>query len=183
MATVTWHWLTYENGMAHAVPEDLLDAVRHSMASADPPAQPKSEGAIFEIGIDRPGAVRMDRPWTSIEFCGITLEVPCEDLRSLFDAWNRQEPDVSLGRTFYRFIGHPWRCLVLDPGQRQILLGEIASRVDDADRQAEAFYARHETPSQVFRNYNQHLHGVPADHPMYGLDARAKFRPPGDDGD
>lgn len=180
MATVTWHWLTYENGMDHAVSGELLAAVRHSMANADPPGIPKAEDTISELPIDQPGLVYADRPSVSISFRGIALEIPCEHPRAFLEQWRARGADVVLGRAFYRFTGHPWRCLVVDPEQREALLGILAAQVEDAERRAEAFHADLDTPSQVLRDYNQRVHGVSPDDPIYGADPRVRSRSPRD---
>lgn len=175
---MTWHWLTYENGMDHVVSDELIEAIRNSMANADPPGILKANKVIAEIAIDRPGIVYVDRPWTQVSFRGLTLKIPCEDVRALLDRWLARDLDVALGRSFYRFIGHPWRCLVVDPEQREELIGILADRVEDAERRAEAFFTDRDYPSQVLRDHNQQVHGISPSDAIYAPDARARFRSP-----
>lgn len=190
---MAWVFVRFRNGMDHCVEADLAPMILLGMSLVeDPPAwvrnarMPEDErdlrpfpddapvAPIVELSMDLPGIVYMDRPWEEVEFQGLKLCIPSEDLATLTRHWSKRAADDYCGIPFYRFIANDWRCLVLLPHQRGALLALLEARCDAAETRAEQFYKTRDTPQTAFRKINE-AHGVPKNAEIYGDDPRERF--------
>jgi hypothetical protein len=174
---MNWNWLTYENGMSHAVTNDLLAAVMDNMATMDPPGVLRIAKSINDVYLDQGGMTYIDRPIEEIEFDDLRISVPSEDLGDLAERWKVSVAWMSSDRTFYRFTGWPDRCIVMDPDQGARFLDLARSRVEVAERRAFDFFASRETPQEMLRARNRDvLGGDAASRIPYGPDKNDRFR-------
>ena len=137
-----WNWIRYDNGLNHATPYDLIGAVQEDMRQRTPPGILRDVSLIDGITIDRPGMCCMDRPIEKFEFLNLSICIPCDDLLGLVSLWNEVPAVTSLGKTFHRFVGHPWRCLVVASMYRDGLLDLLRARVSSAEARAHEFFVQ-----------------------------------------
>lgn len=170
-----WYWVSYQNGWGHMVTGDLLDAVRADMDRQDPPGAIRTVSPMTPedcaLHIDQGGMMAVDRPTEVVEFLGLEIVVPSEDLRDLARDWARAPAVASAGRTFHRFASCG-RCLVVAQDRRDELLALLRSRVESAEARAWEFYARRDTPQESLRRLNE-ARGVVLE---YGPDRLGRFR-------
>lgn len=148
-----WNYIRYENGMGHAVSDELLAAVRDDMERQNPPGLLQEVREVREIGLELGGACMMHRPLEDFVLDDLAIWIPSEDLSLLLRQWRSAPAVISLGQVFHRFVSWPWKCLALAPSQREDLLALLDARVDTAERRAVEFYASRESPQESMRKY------------------------------
>jgi hypothetical protein len=172
-----WNWLIYDNGMSHAVTDDLLVTVLDDLASMDPPGILIRKTKIVDVSLDQGGMAYVDHPVEKFDFDGLSVSVPSEDLGDLAERWRVAARAPARGPAFYRFTGWPWRCIVVDPGQRQRLLDLARSLVDVAERRAFDFFAGRQTPQEAIQARNEAVLGKEAALRIpHGPDKNIRFR-------
>ena len=97
----------------------------------------------------------MGRPREEIDFDGLKISIPSEDLSILASRWVDAGAVVAAGKIFYRLTGWPHHCLALDPTQRAEFLKIVCALIASADRRTTEFYESHERPEEVIRKLNK----------------------------
>lgn len=142
-----WSFLAYENGLSHVVSADLRPTIEYDMAHQDPPGEVKFVRPVTEAWFELGGACVIGRPHESLPFCGLTIEIPSEDLDLLLQRWRAKPVVTAAGRCFRRLTCWPNRCLVVDLQQHIDLIKLLEASVAQANQRATDFYVRRERVS------------------------------------
>lgn len=136
---MTWHWLTYQNAVTHAVSETLLashkrEARRRGFREDD------GSGTLDRLGFSLPGMAIQGEPWEVVRVDGLAISVRGHDFGSVLgELRGLKRRKFADGKQYYKLHGFH-RAIVLTAAQRQELERAMSAVVDEVDARATAFW-------------------------------------------
>ncbi len=111
--------------IADAVISDLYGR-GHSLVSAE---------NVVDTALDLPGMVLANRPWSEFQLPGLRIDIACENVDWFFGKMSRLKDRGG----YYKI--HSWNhCLVLEPKEFFILMGQIETELPSAEARDKEFF-------------------------------------------
>ncbi len=172
---MTWAYLQFGKVKSHAASHETANAVILEMGNRGH----KLTGSIIipSMFMDEPGMICTTRPIEEIDFEGLALHVPSEDIAAFVLRLDELQSRVVGEVTFYKL--HDWNnILCLSEREYDLLKVKLKALLPAAETRAAEFYAINKLPSEVLREANAKVAGVPVEEmPNYGANKCDRFKP------
>lgn len=175
---MNWHWIRCQKD-GHAIVSHAASTMTKAVVISNLEGrgcQLTGVEPLTELHIDMPGMICTDRPMELVGVAGLDLHIPSEDIGAFVLAVEQLEPREVGGQAFFKL--HCWmRALCLSVGERLEFLAGLRSCLPKAEQRASEFYATRKVPSEVLREANARVTGVPVEKvPNLGANRLDRFK-------